>query len=107
MSYEDEAKRRVEAFAESLLEESDRGLVLVGGAFLEKELEALLRLYFAFERSSFPSASKTTKLLEDTISSLFSFNGGPLGTFVGKMNLTYSISMGLLEEYEFRNLESC
>ena len=63
----------------------------------------LLHSYFTFERSSFPSASKTTDILEKTVSSLFSFNGGPLGTFVGKLNLAFSI--GLLEEYEFRNLE--
>ena len=63
----------------------------------------LLHSYFTFERSSFSSASETTDILEKTVSSLFSFNGGPLGTFVGKLNLAFS--MGLLEEYEFRNLE--
>lgn len=101
--YAAEAKERIEAFRASLTEESDRGLVLVGGAFLEEELKVLLRSYLAFERSSFPSASQTTKVLEDTVSSLFSFSGGPLGTFVGKLNLAFS--MGLLEEYEFHNLE--
>ncbi len=85
------------------MSESDRGLILVGGALLEDSIEALLSSYFAFERSSFPWILTTTKVLEDTVSSLFSFNGGPLGTFVGKLNLAYA--MGLLEEYEFRNLE--
>lgn len=103
MSYEDEAKRRVETFKASLLDESDRGLILVGAAFLEEKLEILLRSFFVFERSSFPWILKPTKVLEDTVSSLFSFSGGPLGTFVGKLKLAYAI--GLLEGYESRNLE--
>lgn len=71
MSYEDEAKRRVETFKASLLDESDRGLILVGAAFLKEELKILLRPFFVFERSSFPWISKPTKVLEDTVSSLF------------------------------------
>lgn len=102
LSYQDEAKRRIEAFKTSLSDESDRGLVLVGGAFLEKELEELLRVYLTFGRSTLTPTSETTKELEKTSNSLFSFQGGPLATFTGKLNLTYV--SGLLEQYEFNSL---
>ena len=103
-TYPAQAKERVEAFKASLLEESDRGLILVGGAFLEEELEELLRAYFALERNSLTPTLNTAKEIEKTVNSLFSFHGGALGTLTAKLNLTYAI--GLLEEYEFRGLDS-
>ncbi|ADI13391.1 MltR family transcriptional regulator [Truepera radiovictrix] len=103
--YAAQAKKRVDAFRASLEEESDRGLVLVGGAFLEEELKELLRVYFALQRRLLNPASQSAQELENTVKSLFSFQGGgPLSTFAGKSNLAYAL--GLLEKYEFRSLGS-
>ena len=106
LNYGNKVKKDIEDIEElrsSLLEESDRGLILVGGALLEDKLKDLLHSHFVFERNSFSWISEATKVQKDTVKSLFSFDGGPLGTFVSKISLSFSV--GLLEEYEFQNLE--
>ena len=91
LAYEDRTKERVEAFRASLLNESDRGIML----------EALLRSYFVFERTSQSLITEDTKKVEKVVDKLFEY--GPLGSFAAKISLVYSL--GLIPEWEYRHLE--
>jgi len=64
-----------------LIEESDRGCVLVAAAMLEEGLEKIFRATFESKRAS--------KTLQD---SLFDSNG-PLATFSAKIKLAYALAL--------------
>lgn len=68
--------------------ETDRGCALMAAAFLEGELENLLKLKFI----------GTNKQIED----LFEYNG-PLGTFSSKIKLSYAL--GLISKLTLQDLE--
>jgi DNA-binding MltR family transcriptional regulator len=71
-----------------LVEESDRGCVLVGAAILEQRLEELFRVVF--------SGNGIGKKMQDT---LFDTNG-PLATFSSKVKLSYTLGFIAKEVYE-------
>ena len=96
IAYETQTQLGVEAFRSSLLDESDRGLVLVGAAFIEEQLEALLRAHFLFERSLQNPAIEDAEKFGKVISKLFGY--GPLGSFYAKADMAYSL--GLIPEWE-------
>jgi hypothetical protein len=75
-------------FRHTLNSETDRGCALMAAAFLENELEKLLR----------KTLIGTNKQKDD----LFMFNG-PLGTFSAKIKIAYA--SGLLSENNFHDLE--
>ncbi len=96
LAYEIQTKLGIEAFRLSLLDESDRGLVLVGAAFIEEQLEALLRAHFLFEESLQNSTSEETGKFGKIVNKLFGY--GPLGSFYAKADMAYSL--GLIPEWE-------
>jgi DNA-binding MltR family transcriptional regulator len=75
-----------------LVEESDRGCVLVGAALLEERLEEMFIAVF--------KANKTPKKIQDSI---FDSNGA-LSTFSAKIKMAYAL--GFIEKYMFEDLES-
>jgi DNA-binding MltR family transcriptional regulator len=75
-----------------LVEESDRGCVLVGAAILERRLEDIFR--HVFDRNGI------AKKLQDA---LFDANG-PLGTFSSKAKLAYSL--GLIPKNTYEDLDA-
>jgi DNA-binding MltR family transcriptional regulator len=77
--------------AADLIEESDRGCVLVGAAMLEEDLAALFKV--VFQKNAIPG--KVEK-------SLFDANG-PLSTFSAKIKMAYG--MGLIDRPVFDDLE--
>ena len=77
------------SFRRELTKESDRGCALLAASHLDFMLEKTLRQILC----------GTNKHLD----SLFDFNG-PLGTFSGKILLTYSL--GLLSDYHLKDLQS-
>src|SRR5690606_31044209 len=68
--------------------ESDRGCALMAAAFLESEIENLLKIKLIGTNSF--------------IKELFSFNG-PLGTFSSKIKMAYSL--GLISKYTMGDLD--
>ena len=78
--------------ATMLMEESDRGCVLVAAAILENCLEELFRNIF--------TRNKVSKKLQDSI---FDFNN-PLSTFSSKIKLAYSL--GHISRQLFEDLET-
>jgi DNA-binding MltR family transcriptional regulator len=78
--------------SDELIDESDRGCVLVGAAILEQRLEDIFRQQFAINQ--IPS-----KIQSD----LFNSNG-PLSTFSSKIKLAYSF--GLIDKSVFQDLET-
>jgi DNA-binding MltR family transcriptional regulator len=74
-----------------LVEESDRGCVLVAAAMLEESLEKIFRIAF--------NAKHTSKALQD---SLFDSNG-PLATLSAKIRLAYAL--GFIPSDVYRDLE--
>jgi DNA-binding MltR family transcriptional regulator len=71
-----------------LVEESDRGCVLVGAAILEGRLEDIFRTVF--------SRNGIAKKMQDT---MFDSNG-PLSTFSSKIKLAYSLGFVAKEIYD-------
>ena len=96
VAYETKTQLGIEAFRSSLLDESDRGLVLVGAAFIEEQLEELLRAHFLFERSSRNTTNEDNDKFGKVVNKLFGY--GPLGSFYAKADVAYSL--GLLPEWE-------
>jgi DNA-binding MltR family transcriptional regulator len=76
----------------SLVEESDRGCVLVGAAILEKRLEDIFRHVF--------DHNGIARKFQDA---LFDANG-PLGTFSSKIKLAYSL--GLIARTTYKDLDT-
>ena len=76
---EAERIRKVTQFRNVLIGETDRGCALMAAAFIDDSLKLLLKRNLVDDES----------VLDD----LFDHNG-PLGTFSGKINLSYS--MGLI-----------
>jgi DNA-binding MltR family transcriptional regulator len=74
-------------FRSSLTPETDRGVALVSAAYLEHELEGLLRRYFVDDTKI------VSRLFEPT---------GPLGTFSAKIDLI--CALGILPSGECRSL---
>lgn len=74
-------------FRNTLDEETDRGVALMSAAFLEGELEALLKEYFINDNA--------------VVGKFFSFNG-PCGTFSSKIDMCYLL--GLIGERAKRDL---
>lgn len=89
---------RVQAFRRALEGESERGVFLVGAAYLEGELEALLRAYFIFVRASH---GITDGGYEKSTDSLFT-GYGPLSSFAAKSDMV--LALGLMYEWEHRQL---
>ncbi len=79
-------------FHQMLLEESDRGCVLVGASILNEDLEILLRKKFSSEK----------KVVKDSVNSLF-FVMGPLASFWSKIQLSNALM--LLPDGMYNDLE--
>lgn len=85
------AKERVEEFRQALSVESDRGIFLVGAAFLEKELEVLLYAHFAFEDESRGTATDGSSSYK------------PKTSFAAKSSA--ALSSNLILKWEHRKLD--
>lgn len=84
------AKLRIEEFRQALSIESERGIFLVGGAYLEEELKVLLLAYVAFDKS--------LKKVADSVSD----NYKPPGNMHGRCNQAFT--KGLILEWEYDKL---
>lgn len=100
-SHHEQTKARVELFKASLPEESERGIILIGAAFIEEELEGMLRAYFPFIRSLQNSTSADTKKVDRVANDLFGAYK-PLNTFAAKSDFAFSI--GLVTDWEYRDI---
>lgn len=83
------AKLRTEEFKQALSVESERGVFLVGGAYLEEELKVLLLAHVAFEKS--------LKVADSA-----SDNYKPLESMHGRCNQAFT--KGLIFKWEHDNL---
>jgi DNA-binding MltR family transcriptional regulator len=73
-----EATKKYVDFRSDLIKESDRGVALLATAYLDSQLEIMLK-------AKLIGSNKSSK-------ELFTFNG-PLGTFSGKIRLSYAIGL--------------
>lgn len=87
-----ESQQNSKKNSDELIDESDRGCVLVGAAILEQRLEDIFRQQFAINQIS-------NKMQSD----LFNSNG-PLSTFSSKIKLAHSF--GLIDKSVFQDLEA-
>ena len=71
------------AFIRGLMDESDRGCVLAGTAFLNDEVEALLRASFC----------ESSDMLKKTVDPLFKGGNAPLGSFWAKIKLALALEL--------------
>ena len=74
-------------FLDELNKESDRGLALVGAAFIDEKLSNTLKSYFC-------EVDATDKLLSGA--------NAPLGTFSSRIEACFAL--GLIDEFEYREI---
>lgn len=77
----------------TLFQESDRGCVLVGAAYLDDELELMLRTNF----------SNDEKTIKKTINLLFKGGNAPLSSFWAKTNIAFALELINNETYSAIN----
>ena len=78
---------QIVAFRRTLTPESDRGCALIAAAYVDAQLETLLRSYFVDD----------SKCVDELLA-----NSKPLGTFSARIDLTYAL--GLLPADIYRDL---
>lgn len=89
---EDELDKKSTEVATTLLQESDRGCVLVGAALIDEVLEVLLRSKLESEPI----------IVKEVVDPLFRRNG-PLSSFWGRIQLSYAL--GLINRGTYDDLE--
>lgn len=80
----------VDRFLKEFQSETDRGTILVGGAYLDDLLASLLRAFFVDDPK--------------VVNGLITIDG-PLGTFSNRIDLTYCL--GLIRSDQYKDLHTC